>query len=170
MRVREQEAGGLDFYDFHVKTREAFRDRNLQGSVVIRGDDTPWQLCRQARLKYFLMPEFKDACLGDWWVFSADVITHSGKHNHQGGLVIFVLEGKGYSVVDGVRYDWEEGDLILLPHKPAGVEHQHFNREPGKNARWLAFIYRPYWDAVAAEIKQVEPAPEWLAAQGGGAL
>ena len=77
---------------------------------------------------------FKDTPLQHWRVFIHDIKTRSGKHRHQGGLVIYVLEGKGYSVVDGERKDWEKGDLVLLPMKPEGVEHQHFNLDPAEPA------------------------------------
>jgi gentisate 1,2-dioxygenase len=36
-------------------------------------------------------------------------------HRHNIEAVIFILQGHGYSVVDGVRYDWEPGDFICVP-------------------------------------------------------
>ena len=51
-------------------------------------------------------------------MFIHTITTKSGEHRHQGGLLIFVLEGKGYSIVDGERWDWEKGDLVLLPMQP----------------------------------------------------
>src|SRR5439155_811034 len=78
--------------------------------------------------------------LVDWNVFVQDIRVHSGKHRHQGGLVIYIMEGEGYSVVDGERHDWEAGDLLLLPVKKGGVEHQHFNKDDAHPAKWIAFI------------------------------
>jgi len=75
--------------------------------------------------------------------------------------VIFVLEGKGYTVVDGQRCDWEKGDLILLPIRPGGVEHQHFNLNGGEPSRWTAFIYKPFHDEVAHGMEQREESPEF---------
>jgi gentisate 1,2-dioxygenase len=92
-------------------------------------------------------------------VFSHDLKTQSGKHRHQGGLVIYVITGKGYSVVDGERVDWQAGDLLLLPIKPGGVEHQHFNLQPGADCRWIAFSYMPFFDHVASEFTQTENSP-----------
>jgi gentisate 1,2-dioxygenase len=39
---------------------------------------------------------------------------------HQGGLVIYVLEGegaegRGYTILDDERYEWEAGDVMTLP-------------------------------------------------------
>ena len=64
-------------------------------------------------------------------------------HRHQGGTFIFILGGKGYSTVNGVRHDWEAGDLAILPMVPGGVAHQHFNFEPGVPALWMRVGYTP---------------------------
>ena len=32
---------------------------------------------------------------------------------HGGEAYLFAIEGRGHSVIDGVRYDWSEGDLVL---------------------------------------------------------
>src|ERR1700719_2851203 len=96
------------------------------------GDNPYERIMRQRKLLFYLDPvTFKDTPLQHWRVFIHDIRTRSGKHRHQGGLVIYVLEGRGYSVVDGERKDWEKGDLVLLPMKPGGVVHQHFNLNPG---------------------------------------
>jgi hypothetical protein len=120
------------------------------------------QIVRQGRILYYLDPlQFPDTPLQDWLVFINDVRTHSGKHRHQGGLVIYVIEGKGYSIVDGERKDWESGDLLLLPLKRGGVEHQHFNTEADKPCRWVAFIYLPLMDEVAMEMTQIAVSPDF---------
>jgi len=75
--------------------------------------------------------------------------------------VIFVLEGRGYSLVEGERFDWEAGDLLLLPMKPGGVAHQHFNLESDKPSRWLAFISNAFREHTGYEIVQIEESPDW---------
>ena len=162
VRERGQEAGVVDQYDRAIIARKKFVDQQMMGKLVIKSSDRDWELNMQARQKHMLQPMlFDDHALREWRVFLHDIGSFSGKHTHQGGLVIFVLEGKGYTVVDGIRYDWEEGDLILLPVKPGGVEHQHFNLNPGQGCMWIAFIYRPYWDALASQMVQNETNPDY---------
>lgn len=48
---------------------------------------------------------------------------HTECHRH-GERLVHVMTGTGYSMIDGVRYDWEPGDSI---HIKTGVWHQHFN-------------------------------------------
>jgi len=49
------------------------------------------------------------------------------KHRHGGEAVLFCVKGKGYSILDGERYDWAEGDATLVSK---WCWHQHFNADP----------------------------------------
>ncbi len=160
-KSKELEARQVHFYEDIFKQNAAKRARASTGRIVIKGPELPWEKSRQAILKHFLHPSITDTAVHGWLLFMQDIRTHSGRHVHQGGLAIHVLEGKGWTTVDGVRHDWEEGDLILLVVKPNGVEHQHFNAEPGKPCKWLAIIYTPYVDALGNEMTQKEMSPDW---------
>ena len=76
--------------------------------------------------------------------------------------MIYILEGKGYSIVDGERIDWKKSDLLLLPVRPGGVEHQHFNADPGATCQWLAFVHMQIMDHLAMELQQVDVVPDFL--------
>jgi len=132
------------------------------GKVVIHGIDVPWEQSRQGLLKFILTHlNWHEVGTPGWLIFVQDIKRHSGKHRHQGGLGIFVLEGVGYTIVNGVRHDWEAGDLIVLPVMARGCEHQHFNLEPGKPCLWCAFIYDPFREALGSSIEQKEVHPDW---------
>ena len=153
---------GATGYDRNYARTHAILNRSRTGKVLVRLEDRPEEMTRQGRIRYYLNPTLSDTVLKDWNVFTHELRSHSGKHRHQGGLAIFVLEGKGYTVVDGRRCDWESGDLILLPIQPGGVEHQHFNLNGDQPSRWTAFIYKPFHDEVAHEMEQREDSPEFL--------
>ena len=136
--------------------------RAATGRIVVKAKERPWDLHRQAKSKRFLSPfepELADTARLEWDVFLQTFTERSGKHRHQGGLVIFILEGKGHTIIDGVRHDWEAGDLMLLKMTPGGVEHQHFNDDPTHPARWMALVYWPFFDVGGSEITQLENSP-----------
>ena len=65
---------------------------------------------------------------------------HSQKHRHSNEAIIYILAGKGYTIVhqEGQaeeRIDWAESDLIGIP---ALFWHQHFNIDQDKTVRYLA--------------------------------
>jgi quercetin dioxygenase-like cupin family protein len=164
-RVREREAPVLNSYELGMARDKAWAERQRTGRIVVRLKDTTQELMRQGHLRFYLDAgrRVTDTPLQNWSVFTHEVRSVSGKHRHQGGLVIYVIDGTGYSVVDGERIDWEKGDLLLLPLKPNGVEHQHFNANPEKPALWMAFIHQGTREHVASEVTQTEPSPEWKA-------
>ena len=168
-RVREREAPSGSSYELAMRLDREFAERQMTGRIVCKEEDCPQTLTRQGRLRMYLDLTVKDTPLQNWVVFTHEVRTYSGKHRHQGGLVIYVIDGKGYSVVDGERIDWEKGDLLLLPLRPNGVEHQHFNTDiGGKPALWMAFIHMGTREYVSSEMTQTEVSPEYAAQEAGG--
>lgn len=167
-RAREPKPGIQ--YEALYDAREEYTKRQTESPLVIKGKSKEWELCRQGHIRWYLNPYVDNqVALQDWLVFIHDIKTHSGKHRHQGGLVLFVLEGKGATTCDDITVEWEKGDIILLPLKgDGGVTHQHFNREPGKPAKWLAFINVPFWNESGSELVQRSVDPEWERLYGSG--
>jgi hypothetical protein len=140
------------------------RDRAAMGKLVIHGDERAWEICPTGRLYRFLGEGIEDTALMNWSVFKSDIKTNSQSHRHQGGIVIYVVEGRGWSMVNGVRCPWKAGDLLLLPITPGGVEHQHFNGQPGMPVRWVAFFHHPLYDSLGGAGTTVsQDSPIWLA-------
>lgn len=147
-------------YEKHLRRSVTMRERTMKGRKVIRGKDISWEHGRHGIIKWYVTDEITDTALETMSLFVNEIRTHGGKHVHQGGVNIFVLRGKGYSIVDGARYDWQEGDLIMLPIRPGGVEHQHFNLGDTPS-RWVALISRPISDVLGRSLKQREVHPDW---------
>lgn len=149
------------FYDANIEYFRGLRERARTGKILIEGDQLPWEQNRNSRSKFYFHRQKGDTALTNFTMFVQDIRSHSGEHRHQGGVVIYVLDGEGWTTVDGVRHEWKKGDLLLLPIKPDGVAHQHFNANPDKPARWLAFLFDPFREYLAEEMVQVKPHPDW---------
>jgi mannose-6-phosphate isomerase-like protein (cupin superfamily) len=67
-------------------------------------------------------------------------------HGHQYDALFYVLEGKGYEIHDGERYDWKAGDAFF-PH-PGGSVHQHYNADSERPARVLVFALAPAFHSM----------------------
>jgi len=163
-RVREQyrEAGPAGTYEALLRERAEFRQRQEEATIVIDPDDRPFEQNRQGLIRYYLEPHaYPNVPVREWIVFEHEIRIHSGSHRHQGGFIIFVIDGAGYSIVDGERFDWRAGDLLLLPIRKGGVEHQHFNVNKETPARWIAFYYASLQDYLAMDMTQGQSAPEF---------
>ncbi len=45
-------------------------------------------------------------------------------HGHQNEAVFYILQGSGYEIHDDQRYDWEQGDIVIVHTDSV---HRHFN-------------------------------------------
>jgi gentisate 1,2-dioxygenase len=140
-----------------LRWRADWLEKQRTGKLLIRSSDRDFEASRQALLKRYVTFEFTPEVASiNWSVFVNDVRQHSGRHRHQGGLVLFVVAGSGSTDIDGTRYRWKRGDLITLPIRPGGVDHQHFNEEAGQDCRWVAFYYRPFEDWVCHTMTHLQ--------------
>ena len=65
---------------------------------------------------------------------------HNLMHKHDCEAIIYILSGRGYSIIDDKKYEWETGDSICIPDN---VFHQHFNSDQEKPARFYAVTNIP---------------------------
>ena len=80
-------------------------------------------------------------------------------------MLHFVVQGSGYTTVDGRSHEWETEDAIVIPIKEDGVTYQHFNTGVGP-ARLL--VCWPNLDSALSEeggvaMDILESCPEWSA-------
>src|SRR6266849_11188088 len=66
----------------------------------------------------------------------------SQKHGHVNEAAFYILDGKGYEIHDGIRYDWQAGDVVVVHNN---CVHQHFNASPDKPARALVLKAKPMY-------------------------
>jgi gentisate 1,2-dioxygenase len=84
--------------------------------------------------------------------------SRSGRHRHLAEEQVFVINGRGYDVHDGERWNWDKGDLISIPSM---VEHQHFNSDPDNPVLLLSSMPSLCSDLGLGGIEQLENAPEF---------
>ena len=81
----------------------------------------------------------------------------SQKHGHVNEAAFYILDGVGYEIHDGVRYDWKAGDVAIVHNN---CVHQHFNADPEKPARALVMKPKPMMMFMNLLFqKQVIPRP-----------
>lgn len=85
------------------------------------------------------------------------------KHGHVNEALFYILDGIGYEIHDGIRYDWEAGDCAIVHNN---CVHQHHNRSKTKPCRMLVIKTKPMYLFMNMLFqKQVvkrptEPSPE----------
>src|ERR1700722_804298 len=96
----------------------ALRDRQRQqarsGIQVIKQSGLPLEVSRQGLLRWYMHPGIKDTALSVLMFFQQEIPpgSRSGRLKFQGGQVMLILEGQGYTLIDGVKHPWKAGDLL----------------------------------------------------------
>jgi quercetin dioxygenase-like cupin family protein len=81
----------------------------------------------------------------------------SQKHGHVNEAAFYILDGEGYEIHDGIRYDWKAGDVAIVHNN---CVHQHFNASKTQPARALVIKTKPMYMFMNMLFQQqVEPRP-----------
>jgi gentisate 1,2-dioxygenase len=80
---------------------------------------------------------------------------YKGKaHRHVHSSVYHVHKGSGYTVMNGVRFDWEEGDFFALP---AWTWHEHINTSETEEAFLFSTNDLPILEPFGFEREEAYP-------------
>jgi len=140
---------------------EENRRRKTVPHVIKPHQALPWEDTRMGRIKYMVHPKLKDrfaTLTMDVYIQEIPPGSRSGKHLHFAEEVHYILEGQGYDIQDGVRYDWEKDDMVAIP---VLTTHQHFNADPDKPARFVSVMPSTYRFVGHGGIHHLEDAPEY---------
>jgi hypothetical protein len=163
---RKSKLAQTNHWDEILALRDRQREQVKHGIQVIKQSDLPLEVSRQGLLRWYLHPAIKDTVLSVLLFFQQEIPpgSRSGRLKFQGGQVMLIIEGEGYTLVDGVKHPWKAGDAVNLPLRADGIIVQHFNSSPEKPARFVAA--EPNWlEGVTVDrgcgFEQLEDAPEY---------
>ena len=163
--MQKKQTGHLNLFNELMRMRDEKREQLKTAIKVVKVEDLPLEKNANGYYRWYIHPLFKDRALNTliMWVQEIPPGGCSGKQKHQGGRIHLVAEGHGYTIIDGVKHDWEKWDYIHLPIKPEGVVFQHFNADPQKPAKLVA-AEPNLVDAISVDLgiqfEQLEPAPD----------
>lgn len=113
------------FYDEWLAAGDRIQADLRRSKAVARDRDIPWVRTPQdAKVKLMIANENGFTTMGSN-VLKAEIPAgwHTGKHAH-GEESMHILQGEGFSIIDGQRFDWHKHSTIQIPYR---AEHQHFN-------------------------------------------
>ena len=147
------------FYDEWLEAPNKIQDELEECELVARDRDIPWvSTPHDAKVKLMVANHLGFTTMGSNVLKSEiPVGWHTGKHRH-GEESMHILEGQGFSIIEGQRFDWHESSTLQIPF---WAEHQHFNTDPVKPAVWMAFIHLPIQEHLAHFLEQTEVSPEF---------
>ena len=160
------EMDGRNFWNELMALRDEQRQEKSSGIQVVRRKDLPAELNSQGIMRWYMHPAIKDIVLSTLAIYEQVIPpdSRSGLLQFQGGQIIFVVEGSGYTTIDGVKYKWKPRDVLNLPLKKEGIIVQHFNNGEGE-ARLLVVepnLYAATSVDRGCGFEQLEQSPDFL--------
>ncbi len=109
--------------------RDEQRRRTETGVVLARGKALPWESTPHGKLKWYMHPAIEENVLRSHVIYVQEIPPggRSGVQRHPGGMLIYFIQGRGRTILDGEEIVWKAEDLLMLPHRPDGAVFQHVN-------------------------------------------
>jgi quercetin dioxygenase-like cupin family protein len=158
------ELSGINLFDRLVALRDIQRRRLAQSTFLIRGDELHWELNAHGKMQWYLHPCLAYTAVQTQMFYRQEIPegSRSGAQRHGGDAVFYMLEGEGYTEVDGVRHAWTGGDVMTLPIFPDGVVYRHVNTGKGP----VRLICMTGVDRQCG-FEELQPCPEYRRGQSG---
>ena len=171
---RTAKLANTNFWDQLMALRDRQREARETAVQVVRLAELPLENNQQGLMRWYLHPAIADTVLSTLCIYRQEIPpgSRSGRLKFQGGQIMFIVGGRGHTLLDGVKHAWEAGDVLNLPTKRDGIVVQHFNGDPAKPAIFLA-VEPNLFAATGVDrgcgFHQLEPAPEYKRATGEAA-
>jgi hypothetical protein len=167
---RKSKLAEVDHWEELFAMRDRQREEKRDALEIISEQDLPLEVSRQGLMRWYLHPSIRDTAINSYIFFEQEIPpgSRSGRLKFQGNQVMLILEGKGYTMIDGVKYPWKAGDLVSLPLRVDGIIVQHFNTDPEKTAKFIA-TEANWFECTSVDrgsgFEQLEEAPEYRKAK-----
>ncbi len=163
---RAQRLAQTDHWQELLRMRDAQREQRRAAVQVVRGDELPLENNAQGLMRWYTHPAIKDTVLSALMFFRQEIPpgSRSGRLKFQGGQVMYIAQGRGHTLIDGVKHAWEAGDVVNLPLKREGIIVQHVNTHESETAIFVAC--EPNWfECLGVDrgcgFEQIEASPDY---------
>jgi gentisate 1,2-dioxygenase len=120
---------GENLLDWLYALRDRQRSHQRGGAWIIKGRDVPWEDNDQGKMQWYLHPAIEGTAIRSMMFLRQEIAagSRSGAQRTPGGQILYVIQGRGYTLLDDDRHDWEAEDVINIPIRSEGVVVQHVN-------------------------------------------
>src|SRR4051794_21455250 len=105
-----QEVQGRNLWNELFELRDKQREEKGKAVWLVKGKDIPWENNEQGLMKWYMHPNIKSTVINTQMVYVQKIPpgSRSGRLKQQGGQIVYIWKGVGYTVVDGQKHYWEK--------------------------------------------------------------
>jgi gentisate 1,2-dioxygenase len=164
---RTERLAAANLWNELLELRDRQREARRAAVQVVRLAELPLESNQQGLMRWYLHPSITDTILSTLMIYRQEIPpgSRSGRLKFQGGQIMFIVEGRGHTLLDGVSHAWQAGDVLNLPTRRDGIVVQHFNADSGKPAAFLA-VEPNLFAATSVDrgcgFELLEPSPDYI--------
>ena len=100
---RKSTLAQTNHWDEILALRDRQREQVRSGIQVIKQSDLPLETSRQGLMRWYLHPAIMDTVLSTLSIYRQEIPpgSRSGRLKFQGAQILFIVEGRGYTMLDG---------------------------------------------------------------------
>lgn len=119
--------------------RDHQREQRQGALTAVRAEQAHHEVSPLGDVKWYMNPFLRDRAINSLIMYEQTISPggRGARIHFQGGAVVYVISGRGHTVIDGEVFPWEPNAVIQLPLRPDGITYQHVNDDQENPVRLL---------------------------------
>ena len=149
MELKEKQFSSKDFHETYSRPQYVKPAKLVHKNVEQAGEHDQFSTERKHPVFFVDLPS-KNVSMTIGGLLP-DQITNRHRHTYE--TVLYVLEGEGWTEIEGERVDWKAGDAVYIP---SWAWHRHGNHNGDNSAKYLACENAPQLQNLGVALREEE--------------
>ncbi len=149
MKTEEKKFSSKDFHETFARPILIMPEKLIHKNVEQAGEHNQFSAERKHPVFFVDLPS-KNVSMTIGGLLPDQV---TNKHRHTYETVIYVIEGHGYTDIEGVKVEWKAGDAVYIP---SWAWHNHKNLSGTNSAKYIACENAPQLQNLGVALREEE--------------
>lgn len=149
MELKEKQFSSKDFHETFDRPMYVKPTKLIHKNVEHAGDHKQFSAERKHPVFFVDLPT-KNVSMTIGGLLN-DQITNRHRHTYE--TVLYVIEGEGWTEIEGEKVEWQAGDAVYIP---SWAWHRHGNRNSKKEAKYIACENAPQLQNLGVALREEE--------------
>lgn len=147
MNTEEKKFSSKDFHETFARPKLIMPEKLIHKNVEQAGEHESFSAERKHPVFFVDLPT-KNVSMT---IGGLQPNQRTNKHRHTYETVLYVVEGKGYTEIEGERVEWEAGDAVYIP---GWAWHCHQNLSASEPAKYIACENAPQLQNLGVALRE----------------
>jgi gentisate 1,2-dioxygenase len=149
MKTEEKKFSSKDFHETFARPTLIMPEKLIHQNVEQAGEHNQFSAERKHPVFFVDLPS-KNVSMTIGGLLPDQV---TNKHRHTYETVIYVIEGHGYTEIEGLKVEWKAGDAVYIP---SWAWHNHKNLSGTNSAKYIACENAPQLQNLGVALREEE--------------